>query len=501
MYTLRPYQSDAIGRILACLGRCRSCLLVLATGLGKTVVFATVVRDWRDGRCLIVAHRDELIQQAAQKIEEVTGERPGIEMGEARVGRDALYPPRVVVTSVQTMSRPNRHAAFNPSEFGLVVIDEAHHAVSQSYRTVIGYFRHAKILGVTATPKRADDLAMGQICDEVAYDFGIEAASEEGWLVPIRQKVVTVESLDFSRVRTIAGDFNEAELEAILTEETILHSVAKPTVELAGERSTIVFCVTVAHAKLMADVLNRYKPKSADWISGETPMDQRRAKLAAYKSGRLQFLCNVAVLIEGFDAPNTAAIAMARPTKSLPLYVQVIGRATRALPGVIDGLATAAQRRAAIAASGKPDSIIFDYAGNAGRHKIVSMEDVLGGKWGSPVRQYARKTAEEEGHAMLVEESLERADDELAFIEEQNEWLRRREKIRAEAEYRTQDVDPFSGQASRLTTAAKAPHEPATDKQVWLLVRLGVRRETAEGYSKKQAGYMISKLKGERGAA
>lgn len=501
---LRPYQSHAIGRIREELSTRRSTLAVLATGCGKTIIFSHMARGW-PGRVLILAHRDELIQQAREKLVAVTGEDVGVEMGESRIDESSFAKPRLVVSSVQTMCRPRRQAKFDPSEFGLVVVDEAHHAVSRTYREVLDHFGQnpeTRTLGVTATPKRADQLAMGQVFESVAIDYGIEPAVEDGWLVPVRQQAVTVEGLDFSGVRSVAGDLSEADLERVLAEEKVLHAVAAPTVEIAGDLPSLVFCVTVAHARLMAEVLNRYKPHSAVALDGSTPREERRGVIERFKAGDIQFLVNCALFLEGFDAPSTALVVMARPTKSLALYAQVLGRGTRPLPGVVDPFAegTPADRRQAIAASAKPWMLALDFVGNSGRHRIVTAADLLGGKYGEPVRAYARKTAEQEGAAVGVEESLERARDELALVEEIAQ-RKKLEAVKARAEYAIAEVSPFSGGA-RTHANEVVQFDPPSPGQRWFLTRrLGWTSQQVDRISKRQASAIIGKAKEKEAAA
>lgn len=506
---LRPYQRECIASIGNRFADASSTLAVMATGTGKTVVFSSLAHEWGGGRILIMAHREELITQAAEKIHTITGESPGIEMADDRV--NTYDRCKVIVSSVQTLSRPSpktqkpeRLLRFDPQQFGLLIVDEAHHAVASTYRTVIDHFRQndrLKVLGVTATPKRADALAMGQVFETVAYDYGIEPASEDGWLVPVHQRVVKVDGLDFSKVRTNnKGDFSESELEAILAQEKMLHAVVAPTIELAGDLPALVFCVTIQHAELLRDVLNRYKPGCAAAICKDTPKDRRRELIRDYKAGRVQFLLSVGVFTEGFDAPATALVVMARPTKSIVVYTQALGRGTRPLPGIIDGLeeAAAEERRTAISRSAKPHVLVLDFAGNAGRHKIVQAADLLGGKYAAPVRDYAKKNAEADGKPMPVDQALQRAADEMALEEEQLERARAREKIKAQAEYRTYAVSAYGGSEAK-SPSPDAPRGGASEKQVALLVKLGVSYATAISYSKRQASAVIDDLMEKRG--
>jgi superfamily II DNA or RNA helicase len=496
----RPYQLDCLSAIHHAFAVHSSTLVEAATGIGKTVILALLARDWRPGRVLILAHRDELIRQAVEKVQAITGQEPGIEMGTERVlERGLLHKPRIVVSSVQTMCRPARHTLFDPLEFGLVIVDEAHHTPAVSYRNVLGYFGRnpqLKVLGVTATAQRSDRLALGQVFFSVAFRYGIEQAVADGWLVPVSQQVVKVEGLDFSKVRTIAGDFHEGELETILTEEKILHRVAAPVAEIAGSRSALVFCCSVKHAELMAAVLDRYKPGSSAWLSGATPLEKRREVVQKYKAGQIQFLCNCALMLEGFDAPCTALVVMARPTKSPVLYQQVLGRGTRPLPGTIDHLPTPAERQTAIAASAKPNMVALDFVGNAGKHKIVLASDILGGKWGAPVQAYARQILAEEtqDRPVAVAEALDRAEAELDLLEEEKE---RRRLITANATYHTREVSPFDSRtAAAADTSQASPTAPGSlsKKQLGFLCGLGVPAVKARQYSKKEASREIARL-------
>ena len=495
---LRPYQEEAVDATVNTFTNQASALLVMATGLGKTVVLSALAAQWKRGRILVVAHREELVSQAHDKLDHWLRGSVAIEM--AGDHTDETRPARAVVASVQTLVT-GRAAKFKPDDFGLVVIDEAHHAVASTYRRVISYFAQnpeMRLLGVTATPKRADELAMGQVFDSVSYDYGIEPAIGDGWLVPVHQHVIKVEGLDFSKARTVAKDFNEADLEKILIEEKILHQTVAPMIELAGDRPTLVFACTVKHAELLAAVIDRYKRDSVAAISGKTPKDVRRKLIDRFKRGEIQFLVNCAIFLEGFDAPTTAVVAMARPTKSLSLYTQILGRGTRPLPGIVDGLETPDERKTSIADSAKPGMFVLDFAGNAGRHQIVTAQDVLGGKYGQPVREYARQTVSQENRPASVEQSLARAADELALLDEIRERERKRAII-AKAQFRATSVSPFGGMVPpgmAPQASARQPGDEPTDKQVWFLVRAaGWNEQAARRLTKRQASAIIGKIK------
>jgi superfamily II DNA or RNA helicase len=437
---LRPYQVEAKEEVNLAFTKHRSTLVEMATGLGKTVLFATIADEW-PGRVLVLAHRDELIRQAAEKIYTITGHSPCIEMGRERAGNE-LFGTKVCVASIQTLARANRRGRFHSDHFSLIVIDEGHHGTAVTYREVLDYFKSAKRLFVTATPKRADKVGMEAVCESVAFQYGIEPAIDDGYLVPIQQKVVKVDDLDFSKARTVADDFNQADLERILTEEGPMHAMCGSAYELIGTRQALWFCASVVHARQVAGILGRYAfHGGVEFLSGDTPKEERRAKVDSYKSGKIQHLVNCMLFLEGFDAPSTSVIVMCRPTKSLALYMQVLGRGTRPLPGIVDGIATKEARREAIAESLKPSMLVIDFAGNAGKHKIIQATDVLEGLYDPPTRKYAKETVKEEGREVSIQDALERAKLELALLDEEEE---RRKDIKANAvSYRSYDVSPF----------------------------------------------------------
>lgn len=495
---LRPYQVEAKEAVLAKLAHAQSTLVEMATGLGKTVLFGHIADEW-PGRVLVIAHRDELIRQAAEKIHTITGHPVAVEMARERAD-DQLYGTKVTVGSVQTLARARRRERFHPDHFSLVVIDEGHHAAAVTYREVLDYFASAKRLFVTATPKRADKVALGHVCETVAYQYGIEPAIDDGWLVPVQQTVVKVNGLDFSKARTVAEDFNQADLERILLEEKPLHEMVASAVELVGDRPALWFCASVAHAKATAGVLGRYTTTdNVSFLSGDTPKEDRRGVVDRYKAGRIQHLLNCALFLEGFDAPITSAIIMGRPTKSLSLYMQVLGRGTRPLPGIVEGIDGATERRTAISMSSKPNMLVIDFAGNAGRHKIVQAADILGGRYEPPVRSYAKETMEEEGRPVDLEQALQRAEAEMALLEEEDQ---RRRPITARASYQTHSVDPFVKQYTGANRSARTRHhEECTDKQARFILFLSRKSgrdwtlEKAKALSKRQAMGVISGMK------
>lgn len=469
---LRPYQVAAVERVLEQhAAGARSTLVVMATGTGKTTVFSGVVAR-SAGPALVLAHRDELIRQAADRIHRQTGMSVAVEKAEERAARGA----DVVVASVQSL-RPERIASlrFRFGEFPLIVVDEAHHAVSKSYREILDAFPTSKILGVTATPDRADEQAMGQVFDEIGYVYEIGDAIADGWLCPIRATQVFCDDINLADVKTVAGDLNQGELDAVMSTEAVLHQVARPTLELAGGRRTIVFTTSVENAHRMAEVFNRYRPGCAGAVDGSMDSIARKRVLNDHRAGRIQFLCNVAVLTEGYDDPAIACVAMARPTKSRALYAQMAGRGTRIHPG-------------------KEDLLLLDFAGNAGRHALVSAADILGGKYGDDVVEKAKqKIADEPGtdirQALTEAEAEIRAEAERRRKEDE---ARRRAQAQAAVRYQKQDIDPFAvlGVSDPVAEfGGRFGDKPASEKQ---LERLAIWKiDVVTGLTSRQAERLI----------
>ena len=446
---LRPFQEDAVEAILNQWRHVDATMAVLPTGTGKTICFAEVIRRYGK-RALVIAHRQELVDQAADKIHRVTGLRCEVEMGERKV-TSPHFLPDVVVTSVQTQTAGGdgggRMGKFDPADFEVVVLDECHHGVSDTWTRTIDYYKSSgdlKVVGVTATPDRSDKLALGKVFDTVAYEYHIEEAITDGWLVPIKQSMVTINGLDYSDIRTTAGDLNGADLAEVLEQEKNLYGMAATMMRVADGRRCLVFTASVAQAERLSEILNRYDRGSAAWICGKTDKGERREALASFANSDYRYMVNVGCLTEGFDDPGIELVVMGRPTKSRSLYAQCIGRGTRPLEGTVDGWNSAFVRRMQIASSGKPCLEVLDFVGNAGRHKLVSTCDILGGRYPDEIVKRARKRVEE-GEATDVTEALE-AELEAKRLEEleaekKNRAIRARLKVGAK--FKMTEVNPF----------------------------------------------------------
>jgi superfamily II DNA or RNA helicase len=454
---LRDYQQECSNAVWKELGEneMQSTLVVLPTGGGKTIVFSDVIRRFQPMRCLVLAHREELIWQARDKIERVTGLHCEIEMADLRAQENLFHGATkspVVISTIQTQisgcDGKGRMSKFNPMEFALVVVDEAHHSVGDSYVKVLDYYKSnpdIRILGVTATPDRADEEALGQIFQSVAFDYEILDAIQNGWLVNIMQQSVHIAGLDFSSIRTTAGDLNGADLAAVMETEKNLHGVATATVEMLGARRAIAFTVSVNQAEILCEIFNRHRQTMAEWVCGETPKDQRREILQRFKEGKTQVVVNCGVLTEGFDDAGVEVIVMARPTKSRSLFAQMVGRSTRPLEGIVDPFETKEERLRAIETSSKPFCTVLDFIGNTGKHKLISAADILGGKVSDEAVEATILKVKQAGKAVPVTELLEEEEKRLQEEAKQRRLLEeaRRAKLVAKAKYTTKIVNPF----------------------------------------------------------
>lgn len=450
---LRPYQLDALTAVDREFetGR-RRVLAVLATGLGKTVLFAEWARRRVElgRRVIVLAHRTELLEQAQRKLHDV-GVLAGIEQADKRAG----HAP-VVVASVQTL-RGRRLERLRPEDFDLV-IDEAHHANAKGYRAIVDHFPGARVLGVTATPDRGDGQALGDVFESCAFRYEMREGIAGGYLVPLRVRQIHVEGVDLSSVRSRAGDLATDELAAIMSEEQAVLGVVDPLLREAGDRKTIVFSVDVAHALALAEAINRYRPNAARVGHGEMTRVERAALLADYQRGRFQFLVNCALYTEGFDEPSIGCVATARPSKSRAVIVQQVGRGTRLL-----GLSLEESRR-----NGKADLLWLDFVGNAGRHKLKGPVDVLAaGEVADDVRREAEAVLRED------ECDLDEALDEAARRLEER---RRAAKITASARYFAVEVDPFFGDELGEPCIEAWAGEPATEDQRRQLLDIGMKK-------------------------
>ena len=338
---LRPRQALLVERSLAALAQHGNTLSVGPTGSGKTIMLSAVAGSLLaepDAKACILAHRDELTGQNLSKFARVN---PGVSTS-VFDAKDKSWSGRATFAMVQTLSRDNHLAAIPILD--LLVIDEAHHAASASYRRVIDRVLdknpRAQIFGVTATPARSDGKGLREVFSNVADQITLGELIASGHLVPPRTFVIDVGAQEqLTRVRRTATDFDMTEVEAILNKTPITDAVIRHWREKAGDRKTIVFCSTVAHAECVRQAFQD-AGVSAEIVHGELSDTERKARLAEYESGAAQVVVNVAVLTEGYDFTPTSCVVLLRPSSHKSTLTQMIGRGLRTIdpsehPGVI----------------------------------------------------------------------------------------------------------------------------------------------------------------------
>jgi superfamily II DNA or RNA helicase len=381
--TLHPYQEKAHQGILKSWENYDRVLLVIPTAGGKTIVFSFVIKARLHlGPTLVLAHRDELIDQAIQKISQCIGATPERE----KAGDCASLNAPIVVGSVQTLSRDNRLKRFARTHFKTIIVDEAHRILADSYQKVLNFFVGAKVLGVTATPDRGDARNLGQYFEEIAYEISLIDLIKDGYICPIKVRTAPL-TIDISGVSTRAGDFSDDELGAVL--DPLLEEIALAIQEFASNRKTLIFVPLIATADRFAHVL-RGLGLAAEMICGVSK--DRREILDRFRTGETKILVNSMLLTEGVDIPSIDCVIPLRPTKIRSLLAQMIGRGCRLSPG-------------------KEDLLVLDFLWQTNRHRLV---------------QPASLIARDEAEADQITDALAKSDDG-DLIEAQEAALAERE--------------------------------------------------------------------------
>lgn len=471
--TLSPriYQTEAIDAAREKLRDHRSTLIVLPTGTGKTCVFAMAARMCAEKgrRTLILAHREELINQAASVLERV-GLAPGIERADSYAR--SMFDPHAVVATVQTL-RGKRLESWPRDYFRLIVVDEAHHSTAQSYRNILDYFGRAKVVGVTATPDRADEDEIADVYESTAYEMSIfeamTAPAPGPYLAPL--KFVRCDTpIDLRGLKSSSEDYNEADIAERIT--PLIEVLANAIKARVGGRQTLVFTPDCASASAMATALQSIDCK-ADYVWGDSP--DRVEKIERYKSGHTRILVNCMIFTEGFDAPYTSAVVLCRPTKSRSLYSQMVGRGTRLAPG-------------------KDDCIVVDFSWLTEDLKLVRPADLI-----------ISRAKDDESDAAEVLDMLTDADEEVDLIEAakkaKEEGTRRRAlKIEAKAredKLKWTQLDPLSGAFGMLDVPVvgsiyDATHDRPSRGLVEALCKFKV--PSPERLSKRNAKALMGRL-------
>ena len=469
---LRPYQQQARDRIHAewDAGHTRT-LLVLPTGTGKTIVFASVAADQvRAGdRVLILAHRGELLEQAADKLQRSTGLVSAVEKAESTC-LDSWF--RVVVGSVQTLQRTARLERFPQDYFGTIIIDEAHHAITDGYRRILDYFSGAKVLGVTATPDRGDMRNLGEVFDSLAFEYKLTDAIKEGYLCKIMAQTIPLQ-LDITSVTMSGGDYAVGDLGTAL--DPYLEQIAAEMARRCKSRKTVVFLPLIKTSQKFRDLLNTYGFRAAE-VNGQS--DDRRQVLADFDAGKYNVLCNSMLLTEGWDCPSVDCVVVLRPTKVRSLYSQMVGRGTRLSPG-------------------KTDLLLLDFLWMTDRHELCRPADLV-----CEDRTVARQMTEhlaESGCPEDIEEAAAQASEDVVAQREEALAKQLEEQRRKKAKL----VDPLqyemSIQAEDLAGYVPAfgwEASPPSEQQTAALEKLGILPDAVESAGK--AALLLDRLNKRR---
>lgn len=430
---MRPYQVAARDAIL---GQWKDginrTLLILPTGTGKTIVFSKVIEDRvrQGGNVLVLAHREELLQQASDKLAKSTGLMTALEKAES-TSLGSWY--NVTVGSVQTLQNKSRLEKFERDHYDTIIVDEAHHSVSASYRRVLDYFDSAKVLGVTATADRGDKRNLGEVYETIAYEYTLVRAIREGYLCPIKALTLPLK-IDLNGVKVQNGDYQAAALGSTL--DPYLDQIATMMAEHCQKRKTVVFLPLIATSQRMRDLLIQHGMTAAE-VNGESA--DRAEILRDFHEGKYQVLCNSMLLTEGWDEPAVDCIVCLRPTKVRALYAQIVGRGTRLSPE-----------------TGKKDLLLLDFLWQTEKHDLCRPAHLVCENTDISARVaeiLAEQSQQESGDLLTLE-----AEAESTAQEEREESLRKeleKQRMRQRAL-----VDPLQFEMSIAPGGKVAEYEP-----------------------------------------
>lgn len=460
---LRPYQQEAKDAIFHSWDEgIQKTLLVLPTGCGKTIVFAKVAEECvRQGdRVLILAHRGELLEQAADKIGRSTGLGCATEKAEETCLGSWF---RITVGSVQSLMRESRLNKFDEDYFNTIIIDEAHHCISDSYQRVLNHFHDAKVLGVTATPDRGDMKNLGSVFENLSYEYTLPKAIKEGYLSPIKAVTIPLQ-VDLTGVVVQSGDFKAGDLGTAL--DPYLEQIAEEMKKYCADKKTVVFLPLVKTSQKFRDLLNAKGFRAAE-VNGESK--DRAEILEDFDKDKYNVLCNSMLLTEGWDCPSVDCIVVLRPTKVRSLYCQMVGRGTRLSPE-----------------TGKDHLLLLDFLWHTERHELCHPAHLI-----CESEEVAQKMTEnlekEAGFPVDIEEAEQTAADDVvaqreeALAKQLSEMKRRKRKL----------VDPLqfemSIQAQDLSGYVPAfgwEMAPPSDAQKKTLEKLGIMPDEIDNAGK-----------------
>jgi superfamily II DNA or RNA helicase len=473
---LRPYQNEAVTRILTEWENVSKTLLVLPTGCGKTIVFCKLAESLvaEGKRVLILAHRGELLDQAADKMKRATGLGCSVEKAESTSIGEWF---RITVGSVQTLMRESRLQRFAPDHYDAVIVDEAHHALSDSYQRVLGHFAGAKVLGVTATPDRGDMKNLGQYFETLAYEYSLPQAIRDGFLVPIRAQTIPIQ-LDLSGVSKTGGDYQVAGVGSAL--DPYLEQIAGEIAARCQGRKTVIFTPLIATSERLHGFLAR-RGMNVDEVNGDT--SDRVDRLARFDAaGAGAVMLNSMLLTEGWDCPSVDCVVVLRATKVRSLYCQMVGRGTRLSPE-----------------TGKRDLLLLDFLWHSDNHDLCRPAHLICED--AEVAEIMTASINESGGPVDIMEAEEQAEGDA--VEAREEALAK--KLAELRHKKAQLVDPLqyemSIQANDLVNYVPAfgwEAEKPKVEQVEALEKLNINPEGVETAGK--AAKLIDAVKARQAA-
>lgn len=470
---LRPYQQEAREAVIDQWQNVNRTLLVLPTGTGKTIVFSKIVEDRvrEGGRALILAHRGELLDQAADKLASATGLMCATEKAEQTCLGSWF---RVTVGSVQSLMREKRLNQFDPDYFDTIIVDEAHHCISDSYQKVLSHFSEAKVLGVTATPDRGDMKNLGIYFESLAYEYTLPKAIQEGYLCPIKAQTIPLK-LDLGSVGVQAGDFKTGDIGTAL--DPYLTKIADEMGKVCRDRKTVVFLPLIKTSQKFCGILNDIGFAAAE-VNGNSA--DRAQVLKDFENGKYNVLCNSMLLTEGWDCPSVDCVVVLRPTKIRSLYCQMVGRGTRLSPE-----------------TGKSELLLLDFLWHTERHELCHPAHLICES--EDVAKKMTENLQETGMPVDIEEAEEKAAEDVvaqreeALANQLREMRNRKRKL----------VDPLqfemSIQAEDLSNYVPAfgwEMAPPSDKQVKALEKLGIFPDEIDNAGK--AAKLLNRLDARR---
>lgn len=491
--SLRKHQERATRAVFERWGEGdRTTAVVHATGTGKTYIGGAVISraprvlgPGRHGRrrWLWLAHRDFLLDSAIKTLLRFNVDS-ALEQGRKRARNQLFGDPDCVVASVFSMQDndlTSRLLEWEPDEFDGCIVDEGHHAVSKVWKRVLHHFDFRNVLLLTATPDRLDGRNIGEVCDSIADEYPLNEAIDDGWVCNIRIRWSKLR-VDISDVKVKGGDLNEADLGEKL--KPYIQEFAREVKKQVGDRRIILFAPTVPVSRFMADALSSIGIKS---VHLDAKSKNRLEVLADYRAGNIQCLCNYGLFTEGYDLDAITAVVIMRPTKSRPLYCQMVGRGVRP--------------------ADDEDLIVLDFPWVSGMHQLVKPAELFfsgGSRFTEQMIRDAEKLLEDESHGV---------DDILTAIKRAEEDINYRERFRLQitdgpVQSRTIEYNALdSGQAAKLRKEHKRKEveerklKPATPNQIRFLQINGF--DGAEHYSFVRAHAVITaaKEKQNRGEA